>query len=158
MAADDVIAEIHGFSEPDSTPTQWAAGLEQLRACRRVRPRISCMRHWSNSWIAAQLDVTVSGGTVVLGTVTGPPPPPAVRDMRALPIAVPATGVHPLELPADGETSCGARTRTEMDTPFSVIRNTVRCELQRGHGGPDLGQIERGHLGPLWSGYRWLRL
>jgi hypothetical protein len=32
MAADDVTAEIHGFSEPDATPTPWAAGLEQLRA------------------------------------------------------------------------------------------------------------------------------
>jgi len=31
MAAEDVIAEIHGFSEPDSTPTPWAAGIEQLR-------------------------------------------------------------------------------------------------------------------------------
>jgi hypothetical protein len=32
MAAEDVIAEIHGFSEPHSTPTSWAAGPEQLRA------------------------------------------------------------------------------------------------------------------------------
>lgn len=32
MAAEDVTAEIHGFSEPDATPTPWAAGLEQLRA------------------------------------------------------------------------------------------------------------------------------
>ena len=31
MAAEDVTAEIHGFSEPDSMPTPWAAGLEQLR-------------------------------------------------------------------------------------------------------------------------------
>ena len=31
MAAEDVIAEIHGFSEPDSTPTPWPAGIEQLR-------------------------------------------------------------------------------------------------------------------------------
>ena len=30
MAAEDVTAEIHGLSEPDSTPTPWAAGLEQL--------------------------------------------------------------------------------------------------------------------------------
>lgn len=32
MAAEDVTAEIHGFSEPDATPTPWAVGLEQLRA------------------------------------------------------------------------------------------------------------------------------
>jgi Pyridoxamine 5'-phosphate oxidase len=32
MAAEDVTAEIHGFSEPDSTPTPWTAGLDQLRA------------------------------------------------------------------------------------------------------------------------------
>jgi nitroimidazol reductase NimA-like FMN-containing flavoprotein (pyridoxamine 5'-phosphate oxidase superfamily) len=32
MTAGDVTAEIHGFSEPASTPTPWAAGLEQLRA------------------------------------------------------------------------------------------------------------------------------
>jgi hypothetical protein len=32
MTAQDVTAEIHGFSEPDSTPTPWAEGLEQLRA------------------------------------------------------------------------------------------------------------------------------
>jgi hypothetical protein len=32
MAAEDVTAEIHGFSEPDSTPTPWATGLQQLRA------------------------------------------------------------------------------------------------------------------------------
>ena len=32
MAAEDVTAEIHGFSEADSTPTPWAAGLEQLRS------------------------------------------------------------------------------------------------------------------------------
>ena len=32
MAAEDVTAEIHGFSESDSTPTPWAVGLEQLRA------------------------------------------------------------------------------------------------------------------------------
>jgi Pyridoxamine 5'-phosphate oxidase len=32
MAAQDVIAEIHGFSQPDSTPTPWTAGLEQLCA------------------------------------------------------------------------------------------------------------------------------
>src|ERR1700758_1458906 len=32
MAGEDVTAEIHGFSEPDSTPTPWAAGLAQLRA------------------------------------------------------------------------------------------------------------------------------
>ena len=31
MAAEDVIAEIHGFSEQGSTPTPWAAGIEQLR-------------------------------------------------------------------------------------------------------------------------------
>lgn len=31
MAAEHVTAEIHGFSEPDSTPTPWAAGLEQIR-------------------------------------------------------------------------------------------------------------------------------
>jgi Pyridoxamine 5'-phosphate oxidase len=28
----DVTAEIHGFSEPDSTPLPWPAGLERLRA------------------------------------------------------------------------------------------------------------------------------
>ena len=32
MAAKDVTAEIHGFSEPDSTPTPWPAGPGQLRA------------------------------------------------------------------------------------------------------------------------------
>ena len=32
MAAEDVTAEIHGFSEPDSTPTPWVEGLEQLHA------------------------------------------------------------------------------------------------------------------------------
>jgi Pyridoxamine 5'-phosphate oxidase len=32
MAHEDVTAEIHGFSEPGSTPTPWATGLEQLRA------------------------------------------------------------------------------------------------------------------------------
>ena len=32
MRAEDVTAEIHGFSEPDSTPTPWAAGLGQVRA------------------------------------------------------------------------------------------------------------------------------
>jgi hypothetical protein len=32
MTAEDVAAEIHGFSEPDSTPTPWAAGAERLRA------------------------------------------------------------------------------------------------------------------------------
>jgi hypothetical protein len=32
MAAEDVTAEIHGFSERDATPTPWAVGLEQLRA------------------------------------------------------------------------------------------------------------------------------
>ena len=32
MAGQDVKAEIHGFSEPNSTPTPWAVGLEQLRA------------------------------------------------------------------------------------------------------------------------------
>ncbi len=31
MAAEVVIAEIHGFSESDSTPTPWSAGIEQLR-------------------------------------------------------------------------------------------------------------------------------
>ena len=31
-ASRDVKAEIHGFSEPNSTPTPWALGLEQLRA------------------------------------------------------------------------------------------------------------------------------
>ncbi len=31
MAAVDVTAEIHGCSEPNSAPTPWAAGLEQLR-------------------------------------------------------------------------------------------------------------------------------
>lgn len=31
MAAGDVTAEIHGFSERESTPTAWAAALEQLR-------------------------------------------------------------------------------------------------------------------------------
>ena len=32
MAAEDVTVEIHGFSEPHSTPTSRAAGLEQSRA------------------------------------------------------------------------------------------------------------------------------
>jgi Pyridoxamine 5'-phosphate oxidase len=32
MPAEDVTAEIHGFSEPDSTPTPWAVGLEQVHA------------------------------------------------------------------------------------------------------------------------------
>jgi hypothetical protein len=32
MAREDVTAEIHGFSEPDATPTPWEAGLEQVRA------------------------------------------------------------------------------------------------------------------------------
>jgi Pyridoxamine 5'-phosphate oxidase len=32
IAAQEVIAEIHGFSEPNATPTPWAAGLEQLSA------------------------------------------------------------------------------------------------------------------------------
>jgi general stress protein 26 len=36
MAAEDVTAEIHGFSEPDATPTAWAEGLEQLRAADTV--------------------------------------------------------------------------------------------------------------------------
>ena len=31
-AEEDVKAEIHGFSDAGSTPTPWAAGLEQLRA------------------------------------------------------------------------------------------------------------------------------
>lgn len=32
MAPEDVIAEIHGFSDPDSTPLPWTAGLEQVAA------------------------------------------------------------------------------------------------------------------------------
>src|SRR5580704_11823841 len=32
MAAEHVSAEIHGFSEPDSTATPWAEAIEQLRA------------------------------------------------------------------------------------------------------------------------------
>ena len=32
MVPDDVIAEIHGFSDPDATPTPWLAGLEQVIA------------------------------------------------------------------------------------------------------------------------------
>ena len=32
MAAEDVTAKIHGFSEPESTPTPWAQAIEQLRA------------------------------------------------------------------------------------------------------------------------------
>lgn len=32
MTADNVTAEIHGFSEPGATPTPWPVGLEQLRA------------------------------------------------------------------------------------------------------------------------------
>jgi hypothetical protein len=32
MTADDVTAEIHGFSEPNAAPTPWAAGLDQLHA------------------------------------------------------------------------------------------------------------------------------
>jgi hypothetical protein len=32
MAGEDVIAEIHGFSEPGATPTPWATGRERLRA------------------------------------------------------------------------------------------------------------------------------
>jgi hypothetical protein len=75
--------------------------------------------------------------------------------MRALPLAVPASGLHHLQLPAEGEANCGARSSIEMDTPYSVIRNTVHCELRRGHSGRHLGQIDHGHLGPLWSGYRW---
>jgi general stress protein 26 len=31
MAAEEVSAEIHGFSEPDATPTPWAAAVEHLR-------------------------------------------------------------------------------------------------------------------------------
>ncbi len=30
MAPDEVIAEIHGFSDPDATPMPWSAGLEQV--------------------------------------------------------------------------------------------------------------------------------
>lgn len=30
--ADSVIAEIHGFSQPDATPTPWSVGLEQVIA------------------------------------------------------------------------------------------------------------------------------
>lgn len=29
---DDVVAEIHGFSEPNATPTPWSAALEQVAA------------------------------------------------------------------------------------------------------------------------------
>lgn len=32
MSASDVIAEIHGFSEPGAEPTPWPAGLEQVAA------------------------------------------------------------------------------------------------------------------------------
>jgi hypothetical protein len=32
MASDEVIAEIHGFSEPDAVPMPWLAGLEQVIA------------------------------------------------------------------------------------------------------------------------------
>ena len=32
MATENVTAEIHGFSEPDATPTPWAAGLDQLQS------------------------------------------------------------------------------------------------------------------------------
>jgi nitroimidazol reductase NimA-like FMN-containing flavoprotein (pyridoxamine 5'-phosphate oxidase superfamily) len=32
MAAEDVTAEIHGFSEPDATPTPWATGRDHVRA------------------------------------------------------------------------------------------------------------------------------
>jgi Pyridoxamine 5'-phosphate oxidase len=32
MGAEDVTAEIHGFSEPDTTPTPWTDALEHLRA------------------------------------------------------------------------------------------------------------------------------
>lgn len=32
MAHNEVIAAIHGFSDPDATPTPWAAGLEQIQA------------------------------------------------------------------------------------------------------------------------------
>ena len=31
MPAKRVTAEIHGFSQPDATPTPWATGVEQLR-------------------------------------------------------------------------------------------------------------------------------
>jgi hypothetical protein len=29
---DDVTAEIHGFSQPDATPTPWSAGVEHVIA------------------------------------------------------------------------------------------------------------------------------
>jgi hypothetical protein len=32
MSVDDVTAEIHGFSQPDATPTPWSAGLDQVSA------------------------------------------------------------------------------------------------------------------------------
>lgn len=32
MAPDQVVAEIHGFSEPDAAPTPWSAGVEQVSA------------------------------------------------------------------------------------------------------------------------------
>jgi nitroimidazol reductase NimA-like FMN-containing flavoprotein (pyridoxamine 5'-phosphate oxidase superfamily) len=32
MASANVIAEIHGFSDPDAAPTPWSAGLEQVLA------------------------------------------------------------------------------------------------------------------------------
>jgi hypothetical protein len=73
MAAEDVPAEIHGFSEPGSTPTPWAAGLEQLRAADTFWLRRSVPTADHTSAIDAPATTTIEwlrGGSPVASGAT----------------------------------------------------------------------------------------
>jgi hypothetical protein len=90
MAAEDVTAEIHGFSEPDSTPTPWAAGLEQVRAADTFW--LSTVRPDGRPHVTPLIAVWQAGA---LWFATGPQERKA-RNLAANPSCVLSTGCSDL--------------------------------------------------------------
>ncbi len=145
MAAEDVTAEIHGFSEPDSTPTPWAAGLEQLRAADTFW--LSTVRPDGRPHVTPLIAVWHAGA---LWFATGPEERKA-RNLAENPSCVLTTGRSDL---VEGALDVVLEGRAEQvtDDASSSGRDRVRGQVRDRSVG--LRGARRGVHRP---GFRWAR-
>jgi nitroimidazol reductase NimA-like FMN-containing flavoprotein (pyridoxamine 5'-phosphate oxidase superfamily) len=127
MAAEDVTAEIHGFSEPGATPTPWSTGLQQVSAADTFW--LSTVRPDGRPHVTPLIGVWHAGA---LWFATGPDERKA-HNLAANPACVLTTGCSEL---ADGALDVVIEGRAEQVTDDAQLEPVAAAFAAKYAGGP----------------------
>ena len=127
MTVENVVAEIHGFSEPNATPTPWADGLEQLTTADTFW--LSTVRPDGRPHVTPLIAVWHEGA---LWFATGPDERKA-KNLAANPACVLMTGRSDL---ADGALDVVLEGNAEQVTDDGMLEPVAAAFAAKYPGGP----------------------